>query len=411
MNRAWAVIRHEVYVTLRRRGYLVMTLGIPIAAAVAVTVYLMVQGDSDDNSSQNPLAKLPDRPIGYVDLSGEFGEPGDLSTVFLAYPDEKSAAAAIENGEIDSYYVIAADFIESGSVTRKARQLDFISSDTELFRAFIIYQLLQGEHPRLLIRLNQPARVIEHQLDAKGVELSQVDEEERYGSNLVLVYGFALTLVMSTFVPAGYLLRSVVDEKENRTIEIVLSSLRPLQVMLGKVLGQGIMGLLQIALWLVTAYLLFRMAVGEVPGLSDVDLSVGKVVIVVLYYLGGFLFVASLQAGLGAVSTNMREGPQYAAVFTFPMVIPLWLLSIFLEAPNGNVAVVLSLIPITAPLAMVQRIAITSVPAWQIVLSLVLLGIAVLAALWLSARIFRVHTLLAGTVPKPSEWISLLRDD
>jgi ABC-2 type transport system permease protein len=180
--------------------------------------------------------------------------------------------------------------------------------------------------------------------------------------------------------------------------------------MLGKVLGQGIMGLLQIALWLITAYVLFRMAVGEVPGLKDVDLSVGKIVIVVLYYLGGFLFVASLQAGLGAVSTNMREGPQYAAVFTFPMVIPLWLLSIFLEAPNGNLAVILSLIPITAPLAMVQRIAITSVPAWQIVLSLTLLGIAVLGALWLSARIFRVHTLLAGTVPRPSEWIRLLRN-
>jgi ABC-2 type transport system permease protein len=411
MNRVWSVIRHEVYVTLRRRGYLVMTLGVPLVAAVAVTVYLVVQGGSDDNSSQNPLAKLPDHPIGYVDLSGEFGDPGELSTVFVAYPDEESAAAAVEKGEIDSYYVISADFMESGNVTRKARQLDFMSSDTELFRAFIIYQLLQGEHPRLLIRLNQPARVIEHQLDAKGVELSQMDEEERYGSNFVLVYGFALVLVMSTFVPAGYLLRSVVDEKENRTIEIVLSSLRPLQLMLGKVLGQGIMGLLQIALWLLTAYLLFRMAVGEVPGLSDVDLSVGKVVIVVLYYLGGFLFVASLQAGLGAVSTNMREGPQYAAVFTFPMVIPLWLLSIFLEAPNGNLAVVLSLIPITSPLAMVQRIAITSVPAWQIVLSLALLGIAVLAALWLSARIFRVHTLLAGTVPKPSEWISLLRND
>jgi ABC-2 type transport system permease protein len=300
------------------------------------------------------LAKLPDRPIGYVDLSGEFGDPGELSSVFVAYPDEASAAAAIESGELDSYYVVAADFIESGNVTRKARQLDFLSSDTELFRAFIIYQLLKGEHPRLLIRLNQPARVIEHQLDATGVELSHMDEEERYGSNFVLVYGFALILVMSTFVPAGYLLRSVVDEKENRTIEIVLSSLRPLQLMVGKVLGQGIMGLLQIALWLVTAYVLFRMAVGEVPGLSDVDLSVGKIVIVVLYYLGGFLFVASLQAGLGAVSTNMREGPQYAAVFTFPMVIPLWLLSIFLEAPNGNLAVILSLIPITAPLAMVH---------------------------------------------------------
>jgi ABC-2 type transport system permease protein len=410
MYRAWVVIRHEVYVTLRRRGYLVMTLGVPLAAVVAVAVYLMVQGSPDDNSSQNPLANLPDRPIGYVDHSGEFSDPGELAAVFVAYPDEESAAAAIENGELDSYYVIAADFIESGGVTRKARQLDFMSSDTELFRAFIIYQLLEGEHPRLLIRLNQPARVIEHQLDARGVELSQMDEEERYGSNFVLVYGFALILVMSTFVPAGYLLRSVVEEKENRTIEVVLSSVQPLQLMLGKVLGQGIMGLLQIALWLVTAWVLFRVAVGEVPGLSDVDFSFAKIVIVVLYFLGGFLFVASLQAGLGAVSTNMREGPQYAAVFTLPMVIPLWLLSLFLETPNGNLAVILSLIPITAPLAMVQRIAITSVPTWQIVLSLTLLGIGVLAALWLSARIFRVHTLLAGTVPKPSEWITLLRN-
>ena len=355
MNRAWAVIRHEIYVTARRRGYLLMTLGVPIAAVVVVSVYLIAQGDRDDSDSQNPLANLPDRPIGYVDYSGEFGDPGELSAVFVAYPDEDSAAAAVDNGELDSYYVIADDFIQSGTVTRKARQLDFMSPDTELFRAFIIYQLLEGEHPRLLIRLNQPARVIEHQLNAEGVELSQMDEEERYGSNFVLVYGFALILVMSTFVPAGYLLRSVVEEKENRTIEVVLSTVRPLQLMLGKVLGQGIMGLAQIALWLVTAWVLFRLAVGEIPGLSDVNLTVSKIVIVVFYFLGGFLFVASLQAGLGAVSTNMREGPQYAAVFTLPMVIPLWFLSFFLEAPNGSLAVILSLIPITAPLEKATR--------------------------------------------------------
>lgn len=409
MDRVWTIVRHEIFVTVRRRGYLIMTLGVPLTAIVAVVVYLMLQGNSEDESSQNPLANLPDHRIGYVDHSGEFGDPGELSAVFVAYPDEASAELAVDSGELDSYYVIAPDYVHSGAVTRKARQLDFMSSDMDLFRAFIIYQLLEGENPRLLIRLNQPARVIEHQLDANGVELSQVDEEERYGSNFILVYGFALILVMSTFIPAGYLLRSVVEEKENRTIEVVLSSLRPLQLMLGKVLGQGIMGLLQIVLWLLTAWVLFRLAVGEVPGLGTVDFSLAKIVIVVLYFLGGFLLVASLQAGLGAVSTNMREGPQYAAFFTLPMVIPLWLLSFFLEAPNGNLAVILSLIPITAPLAMVQRVAITAVPWWQIALSLTLLGVGVLVTLWLSAKVFRVHTLLAGTVPKPAELITLLR--
>jgi ABC-2 type transport system permease protein len=92
------------------------------------------------------------------------------------------------------------------------------------------------------------------------------------------------------------------------------------------------------------------------------------------------------------------------------MVIPLWLLTVFIEAPNGGVATLLSLIPITAPLAMVQRIAITVVPLWQLGLSLSLLAAAVALTLWLAAKIFRVNTLLAGTLPKPAELLNLLRE-
>jgi len=410
MEKVWTIVRHEIYVTMRRKGYLFMTFGVPVVAAIAVFAYLLLQGAGDGGGSPNPLDDLPDQPIGYVDYSGMFNNPGELAAIFIRYPDEASARAALERGELSSYYIIAPDYMQTGDVTRKAPQLGFSESDANLFRAFLILQLLGDKDPQLLLRLYEPARVIEHQLDVSGAELSQIDEEQRYGSNFILVYGFAMILLMSTVIPSSYLLRSVIEEKENRTIEVILSSLRPLQLLSGKVLGQGAMGLLQIMLWLASGYVLFNLASGELPSLNGVDLAPIKIFIVILYFLGGFLLVASFQAGLGAVSTNMREGPQYAAFFTLPMVIPLWLINFFIETPNGNVAVILSLFPITAPLAMVQRIAIAVVPWWQLGLSLVLLALGVIMTLWLASKLFRVNTLLAGTLPKLAELFRLLRE-
>jgi ABC-2 type transport system permease protein len=411
VNRIWQIIRHEIFVTIRRKGYLFMTFGVPVIAAIAVVAYITLQSGEDENGPQNPLDNLPKQSIGYVDHSGLFGDPGELASVIVPYPDEAAARAALEKGELGSYYVIAADYVQGGEVTRVAPQLNITRfGGSELFRAFLILQLLGDKSPHLLLRLYQPARVVEHQLDATGAELSQMDEEQRYGSNFILVYGFAMILLMSTLIPSGYLLQSVVGEKENRTIEVVLSSLRPVQLLAGKVLGQGAMGLLQVMIWLGSGWTLFELASGELPTLRGIELTFDKIVIALLYFVGGFLLIACFQAGLGAISTNMREGPQYATVFTLPMVIPLMLLSIFIEEPNGSLAVILSLFPITAPLSMVQRIAITAVPAWQLALSLILLVIGVLFTLWSAAKIFRVNTLLAGTLPRPAELIKLLRE-
>jgi ABC-2 type transport system permease protein len=408
ITRTLTIVRHEVFVTIRRKGYLFMSFGVPIVATVIVLAYVLLQGGTGGEEPDSPLGALPDKPIGYVDYSGVFIEPDNLTGVIVRYKDEVSARAALERGQITSYYVIAADYLESGEVTRKAPQLDFMGSDTDLFRAFLIQELLGDESPDLLSRVYQPARIIEHQLDAAGVEVSQIDEEQRYGGNFILVYGFAMMLLLSTMIPAGYLLRSVVEEKENRTIEIVLASIRPIELMAGKVLGLGAMGLIQVSIWLISGWVLFHLAAGAVPTLQGVELTLTKMALLVAFFLGGFLLVASFQAGLGAVSTSMREGPQYATFFTLPMIIPLWFVNVFLEAPNGTLAVVLSLIPLTAPLSMVQRVAITAVPMWQVALSLALLAVAVAVTLWLAAKIFHVHTLLAGTVPKPVELLRLL---
>ena len=408
MNKVRSIARHEIYVTFRRKAYLFTTFGIPIIAAIAVGAFLLLR--DKEEKPNNPLQDLPNRPIGYVDHSGLFDDPGEFSAILILYPDEDSAVNALQAGDLSSFYVIATDYMETGQVTRKAAQLDFSGEDMQFFQAFLISQLLGDENPYLLVRLVLPARVIEHQLNSAGVELSQVDQEERYGSHFILVYGFAVILLMSTFIPSGYLLRSIVEEKENRTIEVVLSSLRPIQLLTGKVLGQGIMGLLQAVIWLGSGWALFDLAAGEIADFAQVNVTLDQLIIALLYFIGGYVLIACFQAGLGAISTNMREGPQYAAFFTLPMIVPLWLISVFIETPNSTLAVALSLIPLTAPLGMVQRVAITTVPAWQLATSLILLALGVVLTLWLAAKIFRFNTLLAGTVPKPAELLKLLRE-
>lgn len=410
MSKVWTIVRHEVFVTMRRKGYLFITFGVPIIAVVALVMFIQLQSTQEDGESQDPLDRLPDKPIGYVDHSGFFSETGALTGVVVRYLDESAARNALKNAELSSFYIIAPDYLETGQVTRRALQLGFGGSDFDVFRAFLILQLLGDENPNLLLRLHTPVRVIEHQLDTASIELSQADEEEQYGRNFVLVYGFAMILMLSTFIPAGYLLRSVIEEKENRTIEVVLSSLRPMQLLAGKVLGQGAMGLLQVLIWLASSWVLVNLASGGVPGFGGIDLPLSSILIVVLFFLANFFLVACFQAGLGAISANMREGPQYAAFFTLPTVAPLWLLNAFIEKPNGSLAVILSLIPITAPLSMVQRIAISAVPWWQVCFSLSLLALSILLTLWLASKIFRVNTLLAGTMPKFVDLIRLLRE-
>jgi ABC-2 type transport system permease protein len=118
---------------------------------------------------------------------------------------------------------------------------------------------------------------------------------------------------------------------------------------------------------------------------------------------------AALYAAVGALSSSMREGPQYAVIFTLPAVAPLWFLSLFAADPNGTVPLVMSFIPITAPLAMTSRLVATDVPAWQIALSLALLALGALGAMWFSSRLFRVQTLLAGQFPRLKDLPGLLR--
>jgi ABC-2 type transport system permease protein len=189
--------------------------------------------------------------------------------------------------------------------------------------------------------------------------------------------------------------------------------MRPTQLLAGKILALGLLGLLQIIVWLMALILLGRLAAGSgitvLMALVNLNLTPMQVFLFLLYFVGGYLFFAAAYGMVGAISASMQEGPQFAVFFTLPAAIPLYFISLFTTAPDSPLPVILSLIPITAPLSMVMRISITTVPAWQIAVSLILLIALDLVMIWLAGRMFRVQTLLAGQAPKLRDIPQLLR--
>jgi ABC-2 type transport system permease protein len=281
------------------------------------------------------------------------------------------------------------------------------SSDT-LLQDYLLRSLLYGvedsqAYERLYLRLRDPAVIGEHRLDADAAASSNENQ------NFVVVYVFGLVLMMSIFWGGGYLMQSVVQEKESRIIEIILSSVRPTPLLLGKILAMGLLSLLQVATLAGTFIFIVSRAGNLSDAVGNVHISAGTVVVLVVYFLLGFLLFGSLMAAIGALTTSVRESQNLVAVVTLPAAIPYFFLAVFAEEPNGPLAVILSLFPITAPLSMVMRVSAATVPVFQLVLGVVLLSLGVAFAIWLAGRVFRVNVLLMGNMPKLRDIPRLIR--
>jgi len=405
MRSLWQVFRFEFLRSLRRRGYLVTAAAVPLLALLLLEVTQFSGSGSNLPGINLPLAGVasPAAPDtgrrGLVDESGLFATDGALQP----YDDVAAAEAALARGEIDSWYHIPADYLRTGRVTQvlPALRLDEVSGAA--IRRHILDSLADEVDAALLARLRRPAQltVISERSAAP------VDED----LSLLVLYPFTIALMISLFMTSGYLLQGVIEEKETRVIELLLSSLRPAQLFGGKVLAYGALGLVQLLCWTLGILLVLRRAPfhDALAALAQYALPDGAIPLLLLYFVLAYLMFACAFGMLGALSASMREGPQFAALFTLPAVSPLWVSAALVAAPQGTLAVALSLFPLTAPLTMVQRVLITGVPAWQLALSVLLLLLTIAALMWLAGRVFRVQTLLAGRLPRLREWPQLLR--
>jgi ABC-2 type transport system permease protein len=395
MSRTLLVLKHEFYTTIARPSFLFTLVGIPLLGALVFYFVSLANQNQDTSAIVTQIITGPAEveTDGYVDLAGIIQViPSSIPPGrYVAYPSEAAARSGLEEGEISAYYLIAADYLQSGS-------LKYIRPDFDLFTAFdssgefdwlIQVNLLDGDV--------QLAALVDGPTDLESMPLG--DQPERDAGNLFTFFlPYIVTMIFYIVIlgAASLLLNSVTKEKENRVIEILMVSVSPRQMLTGKIVALGLIGLLQTLVWVGMGRFLLSQS-GPVFNLPVAfQLPVSFLAWGVVFFMLGYAVYASLMAGLGALVPNLREASQATFVIILPLIIPLFLISILIENPNGTVALVLSLFPLTAPVAMMTRLAAAKLPFWQPLLAALLLVGTSVIVLRAVARLFRAQTLLSG---------------
>jgi len=395
MNKTLQVLKHEIVTVLSRPSFLFAIFGVPIIGA---TIFFAAAQLSKGSSTQNILAQLINSPAtvqaeGYIDQSGIIKIiPDSVPTgVLVSYPDEINARQALENGKISAYYIIPADYLQTGDINYIRPDFNPIGSSGQsaLLEWILKVNLLGGD--------TQIAALVNGPINTEKVALSPTPQ--RGANNLLtffLPYGVTMLFYIVLLSAASLLLSSVAKEKENRVMEILMVSVTPMQLLSGKIIGLGLLGLLQIIVWVGTGRLLLARS-GTTFNLPIVfQLPTSFLIWGLLFFLLGYAVYASLMAGLGALVPNLREASQATIVVIFPLIIPIVLLSVLINEPDSILAVILSLFPLTSPVAMMTRLAAGGVPFWQTLLAAVLLAVTAIFVVRAVARMFRAQTILSG---------------
>ncbi|WP_029214891.1 ABC transporter permease [Kallotenue papyrolyticum] len=379
------VIGYEYTRHVRRRAFLLMALGLPLLLIVLGVII----------GALNWLSMYREQALGLVDQTGRFAaiEPAALDLEqplpMRVFADEAAARAAFAQGVIDAYVVIPADYLSRGQVRAVGRRALSEAAEDQL-RALLRAGLTRDLPPERRARAEDPLNLRLRTLDS-----AQRDGVHQ-GLTFALPYALALLFVITTFTTSGYLLQALSEEKENRVMELLATSLSPTQMMAGKIIGLSAVGLTQMVIWVGMAALLGLGVAWRVGWPAGWALPWGQLALGLLFFGLGYLLVASLYTIAGAATTTPQEAQPLIAPVSLVMMVPFFLLVLLLAQPNGTLAVILSLIPLTAPLTMLMRLPLADVPGWQIALSALLLLLSTLAALWLAARVMRLGMLRYG---------------
>jgi ABC-2 type transport system permease protein len=386
MNRAFFVAKREFLTNVKRRSFLFTAFGLPlliIAAQIGVGYFVQAQ-----SSSTGSLGS-----IGYVDLSDDqvLSQAVQKPPGFRAFKAQELAHAALMADEIGAYFLVPMDYVSRGIVHAYALK-DIPRGIEQQMSAFLTDNLLADWSPARAERLKNPANLRMTTLDGE----KEIEGEDSIIAAIFLPVIFAVLLMMSIFTTSGFLLQNVVEEKENRLVEILITSLTPTQILGGKIIGLGALGLVQIAVWALAGKIVLSQGANIVSGLADVTIPAPFLMWGTLYLLLGYVLFGSLLAGVGASVTSMQEGQQIAGVFSIIAAAPLFLSVSFFNNANGPIPVALSLFPLTAPVAMVMRLPFADVPRWQLGLSVTLMVLTTFLVVWAAAQAFRVGLLMYG---------------
>lgn len=404
MNKTLLILKHEFLTVMKRKGFVIMTLLFPMIGLIAIGIFQIAQG-IDTPDLTEPIT------IGYVDEAGIFNLYTQWDRVELTpYATPEEATDALLGEEISEYLIIPSDYIATGAIYRFTleKELEPAAETRTVVRDFLLSNLLEGyTSEEVLLRVRSPLFMNTTVLDESGEVAA--DQGGLGAFFLPMIFGFLL--IISIGSSSGYLLQGLGEEKENRIIEILLSSVSTMQLLTGKVLGLGAAGLVQIVVWLLSVTLLLRLASNVIGGeVSNIQIPANMLLLGIVYFILGYLLFAVLQATIGAIGATARESQQMTVVVILPAILPFYVFVLFLkDNPDHVIFTIFTMIPITAPMTVFLRLGTGEIPPWELLLSISLLIVGIIGSLMLAAKAFRVFLLMYGKTPKLGEIIHLLR--
>ncbi|PQB03834.1 ABC transporter permease [Aureitalea marina] len=435
MNHLSLIIKREYLNKVRNKSFIIMTFLSPLimVAIIGLVAYL-----SSLNNDKIEVISVLDESGLFVD---QFENTGSLEFKIVDNQSLEEAKLEVEDsGDYGLLYIPRIDNID-----QLEDNITFYSADSPSLIVMDDIEDLIESHANNL-------KLTEAGLDADQIrslrmrvntrlETFQGQETSKLGSGLKLVFGGAAgyLLFMFIIIYGNMIMRSVIEEKTSRIIEVIISSVKPIKLLLGKILGTSLAGISQFVAWVVLIGV-FSMVMSSVFGIDTsamqaqqqealaqadpvvvndtVQQVIGEiyalpltnlVIMFILFFAGGYLLYASLYAAIGAAVDNETDTQQ----FIFPILMPL-ILAIYvgfftvIENPHGTVSQVFSFIPFTSPVVMLMRIPF-GVPIWQQILSVLILFATFMGTVWFAAKIYRVGILMYGKKPSYRELIKWLK--
>src|SRR5499426_3537624 len=416
MDKLIAIIKREYLTRVRSKGFIIGTIVSPLfmSSLILIPIFLGRSAGPDkyqivalDQSGDRrlfeslALALAPTKP----------GQPRyELSREEVSSQEElesrrQALSKRIAEKQLDGYLILPPDALRQEEIKFYAKNASSLSNARRLDNA-----IKNAIQERRIAQEGLDAERVRHL--TKSVELTVVNERgESERGRVLLAFLLVMFIYITVLIYGVAVMRGVMEEKQSRIIEVLLASVKPFDLMLGKVIGIGLVGLTQYMVWAVSGLALSALsAVGAiaVAGFDMPKVSVSLMIFFMTYYLLGYFLYAALYAMIGAIVSSEDDGQQLLLPVSMTFALSFVLSTLALGNPNGLAVTILSLVPFFGPSVMFLRIALGAAPAWQIAASIILLVVTIIAVTWIAAKIYRVGVLMYGkrpTLPEVAKWL------
>jgi len=417
LNRILAVIRREYLERVRTKAFWISTILVPIflGAVMIVPAWLATRAGGEFT-------------IAVLDLSGRFfepvrdevdrllsGEDEQLSVKMVMQDpgaDREQLKSEVQKKFYDGLLVIPATMPDQG-------QPEYVAPNVAAFKLLTVIER-SVNNVMVADRLTsagldpEAVRELTRRVGLNTLKLGKGGEETSdQGQTFMLAYVFVMIIYMTVLLYGMYVMRGVLEEKSSHVVEVVISTVKPFELMLGKILGIGAVGLTQFLIWAVLMAAISAPGAVAAVGISGMELPAIPAQLLfffVVYFVLGFLLYGTLYAGIGAAFDTEQEAQNFQGVVTMFLIVPLVLMVQIINQPDGTLSVVLSLVPFFTPMLMFLRMTLTQVPPIQLVGSVVLMVGAIFFCTWIVAKIYRVGILMHGSKPKLKDLVRWVRE-